>query len=170
MYRKARHLVGQRADAEDLVQETCLRAFCALSQIRDPERVQSWLLSILRTTFLRKWTEDPYRRHVICAVGVPEAAADAAGVALELERYTIRQDVRRAVVQLPLVYREIVVLSDVAGCSYRELQGLLGLRPGTVMSRLHRGRRLLRDALSDYRAIAVKAASGGRRSGPRRAA
>ncbi len=156
LYRAAVRLAGQRADAEDLVQETCLRAFGAIGQLADVGSCKAWLFRILRTTYLRRWGEDPYRRHVLNLADLEPALADLREVAYD--RYEndaayarlVGGDIRRAIAGLPLPYREAIVLAHVAGFSYREMARILDIPLGTVMSRLYRGRRMLRVSLREY--------------------
>lgn len=156
LYRAALRLAGQKADAEDLVQETCLRAFAAIDQLRNVESCKAWLFKILRSTYLRQWGEDPYRTRVIAVEDLESTLADMMEVLHDPYEsdppyvHLVGVDIRKAVLALPLPYREAVVLADVAGFSYREMAQILGVALGTVMSRLYRGRRMLRAALRDY--------------------
>lgn len=156
LYRAAVRLSGQVTDAEDLVQETCLKAFTAIGQLRDVSGAKPWLFKILRTTYLRRWGEDPYRRHVLNVRDMESALADFREILYD--RYEnnsayarlVGTEIRAAIAALPLPYREAVVLADVAKFSYREVGRILEVPLGTVMSRLYRGRRMLRATLRDY--------------------
>ena len=147
LYRAARRLVG-RVDAADLVQDTCLRAFGALDQLRHPEAARAWVFSILRSVFLRnaaRW--DPVRP----TGREPDAApAPEHGQALSSDsplQGALIEEARLATQRLPIAFREVVVLVHIGGFSYLEVAGILGVPVGTVMSRLWRARRLLRAAL-----------------------
>jgi RNA polymerase sigma-70 factor (ECF subfamily) len=154
LYRLAVRLTGRTQDAEDLVQETYVKALRAFPSLRDPARVRPWLAQILT-------------RLVIDRHRVPEREL-AVGDLAELDRFslydliwdedpfpysdTLHQDflarfpdddVRRALLALPEVYRIPLVLLYVEDLSYRELAETLGWPVGTVMSRLHRGRKIL---------------------------
>lgn len=156
LYRAALRLTGQVADAEDLVQETCLRAFAAIGQLRDASSSKAWLFKILRTTYLRRWGEDPYRQNALSLADMESALVDLREVAYD--RYEndtayarlAGADIRRAIAALPLPYREAIVLAHGAGFSYREMARILDIPLGTVMSRLYRGRRMLRASLREY--------------------
>ncbi len=156
LYRSALRLAGRVADAEDLVQETCLKAFAAIGQVKDVGSSKAWLFKILRTTYLRRWVEDPYRRHVLNLADLESALVDLREVAYD--RYEndtayarlVGADIRRAIAALPLPYREAIVLAHGAGFSYREMARILDIPLGTVMSRLYRGRRMLRASLREY--------------------
>jgi len=156
LYRAALRLAGQKADAEDLVQESCLRAFAAISQLRDVETCKAWLFKILRSTYLRKWGEDPYRAK---GMGVEELDSVLEDFRQSLHNpnerdplygHVVGVEIRRAISALPLPYREAVILADVARFAYREMAQILEVPLGTVMSRLYRGRRMLQTTLRDY--------------------
>jgi RNA polymerase sigma-70 factor (ECF subfamily) len=148
LYRAARRLVG-RVDAADLVQDTCLRAFGALDQLRHPEAARAWVFSILRSVFLRdaaRW--DPVRPtgREPDASPAPEHGQQALSSDSPLQGALI-EEARLATQRLPVAFREVVVLVHIGGFSYLEVAGILGVPVGTVMSRLWRARRLLRAAL-----------------------
>jgi RNA polymerase sigma-70 factor (ECF subfamily) len=148
LYRAARRLVG-RVDAADLVQDTCLRAFGALDQLRHPEAARAWVFSILRSVFLRdaaRW--DPVRPtgREPDASPAPEHGHQALSSDSPLQGALI-EEARLATQRLPIAFREVVVLVHIGGFSYLEVAGILGVPVGTVMSRLWRARRLLRAAL-----------------------
>ena len=156
LYRAAIRLAGQEADAEDLVQESCLRAFAAIDQLRDVESCRAWLFKILRSTYLRQWGEDPYRQRVVRIEDLESTLADMNDVLQDPYEsdppyvHFVGVEVRKAISALPLPYREAVVLADVVRFTYREMSQILEIPSGTVMSRLYRGRRMLRAALRDY--------------------
>ena len=151
LYCTALRLVGKPQDAEDLVQETCLRAFRALAQLREPAAAKVWVFTVLRSVFLRRAERDVPGRTI--SVDDPDTLTYAS-LALPWSadtslRDAVLDDVREAVVKLPLVYREPVLLAHVAGFSYREMADILEVPVGTVMSRLFRARRLLRQMLAE---------------------
>jgi len=156
LYRAAVRLAGQKADAEDLVQESCLRAFGAIDQLRNVESCKAWLFKILRSTYIRQWREDPYRGRVVGVEDLESTLTDMAEVLQDpyesdpLYVHVVGVEVRKAISTLPLPYREAIVLADVARFTYREMARILEVPLGTVMSRLYRGRRMLRAALGDY--------------------
>ncbi len=142
----AYRLTRNAADAEDLVQETYLRAFRAFSGYTPDTNIRAWLFTILhraRTDALRKMGRSPR---------LVELATEGPAVAPTQEALAGGQgDVVRALEALPEVFRAAVLLRDVQDFSYGEIAGILGIPIGTVMSRIHRGRTLLRRALGDTR-------------------
>lgn len=155
LYRAALRLTGKAADAEDLVQETCLRAFRALDRLRDGRAARSWAFAILRSVFLRE-VERQGRRPEPVNLEDLEASLLRPGEALRdlYEHYSLcsdrlRDEVGEAILKLPLPYREALVLAHVGGFSYREMARILGIPMGTVMSRLFRARRMLRALLRE---------------------
>lgn len=155
LYRAALRLTGKAPEAEDLVQETCLRAFRALDQLRHPGAARAWVFAILRSVFLRE-VERRARRPEPVNLEDLEASCLRPGEALRdlYEHYSLRPDrlrheVREAVLRLPLAYREALILAHVGGFSYREMARILAVPLGTVMSRLFRARRMLRAFLRE---------------------
>jgi RNA polymerase sigma-70 factor (ECF subfamily) len=154
LYRAALRLSRSAPDAEDLVQETCLRAFQALEQLRHPGAAKVWVFAILRSVFLRQ-AERQAARPARVSVEDPDgfAVAEDALRAAHDEgsplRVTLLQEIREAMLKLPLPYREAVVLAHIGGFSYREMAQILEVPVGTVMSRLFRGRRMLRASLQE---------------------
>ena len=131
----ARHLTGERTDAEDLVQDTLVRAYRALCRF-DGRHPRAWLLTILRNAYYK----DARRRRPRPTVLVPSDDDHADEVAFD-------DALARALATLPTARRDVVVLVDVEGFTYAEASAALGVPVGTVMSRLHRARRKLREQL-----------------------
>ncbi|MCK5798439.1 MAG: sigma-70 family RNA polymerase sigma factor [Deltaproteobacteria bacterium] len=140
-------------DADDLVQETLLRAYAAWQSFRSGTNSRAWLLRILTNNFINQ-----YRRHTkerrwrardepLVSLGRRRAAADPEGVLMER---LLGDEVQEALAALSPEYRQVVILADLKGLSYREVADRLGCPMGTVMSRLHRGRRKLSLALESY--------------------
>jgi RNA polymerase sigma-70 factor (ECF subfamily) len=153
LYRLALHLARNPADAEDLVQETFVRALRAWGGFAGGTDLRAWLLRILRNTFLDR--ERSARRHPVEG-GLDEAAAgaDLAGETGDREPEQLRRllatDVQEALRELPEEVRTLVLL-DLEGLSEAELSLVLGCPAGTVKSRLWRARARLRRRLADYR-------------------
>jgi RNA polymerase sigma-70 factor, ECF subfamily len=147
LYTVAYRLTGNREDAEDLVQEVLLRVRRGLETYR-PGSMQGWLSRIATNAFV-----DDVRRRARRPVDLlpadpdwvlpPSAAADDA-----LAAEVLPEDVQQALDRLPEDFRVAVVLCDVAGLPYQEISQALDVPVGTVRSRIHRGRALLREALS----------------------
>jgi RNA polymerase sigma-70 factor (ECF subfamily) len=157
LYGTALRLTGQQTDAEDLVQETCVRAFKALDQLRHVAAAKVWVFSILRAVFLRQVERAPARGALVSLEDIDallltpgEALHDAYESFLPM-RQTLLQETRQAILKLPLPYREAVILAHIGGFSYREMAKILAVPTGTVMSRLFRGRRMLRAYLGERR-------------------
>lgn len=142
--RTALRLARNVADAEDLVQETFLRACRSFETYTPGTDIRGWLFTILyraRTDGYRRAARRPQTVGTLepdhfAAAACFDGAADA------------RRDVARGLAHVPPVFRDAVVLRDVHEMSYDEVARVLGVPVGTVMSRLHRGRKLLRQALS----------------------
>jgi RNA polymerase sigma-70 factor (ECF subfamily) len=156
LYRTALRLTRNRAEAEDVVQETCLRAFRAFDRFDPGSNCRAWLFTILRNVFLNR--QRGRDREVGAADDVLAAetgyatmlGSPASNPEEEFFQTVLHGDVDRALNALPLVYREAVMLADLEGLSYREMCDVLGCPVGTVMSRLARGRRLLQRSLAGF--------------------
>jgi RNA polymerase sigma-70 factor (ECF subfamily) len=137
-------LCHDRTTAEDLVQETYLRALSARRKPPPEENLRGWLFTILHNV----WRNEVRRRRpapLDDAVDVLAAPGD--GPAETLRRNEERQQVRRAIAELPDTFRAVVLLRCVEGFSYRDVAAIVGCPAGTVMSRLSRARALLRKSL-----------------------
>lgn len=154
LYRVALRLTGEAAAAEDLVQETVLKALRAWGQFRQGTNARGWLLTILRNTFI-----NDYRRRrrtpVTVDLEVAESAAlvhEHAGADPEGEFFRVLVDDRivAAIDALPEEFREVVTLSDIEGLGYAQIAETLDVPVGTVKSRLSRARRQLQATLLDY--------------------
>jgi RNA polymerase sigma-70 factor (ECF subfamily) len=150
-YNLARWLTRNDSDAQDVVQDAYLRAFRAFDGLRG-DAMRPWLLAIVRNASL-SWLAQRHRGRELSydedLHGDKDADGDAAAQALDPQVLLMRaQDKRRldaAIDSLPLAFREVIVLRELQECSYEEIVRILGVPPGTVMSRLARGRaRLLR--------------------------
>jgi RNA polymerase sigma-70 factor (ECF subfamily) len=157
LYRSALWLTQNRAEAEDLVQEACLRAFRNFHRFNPGTNCRAWLLTILRNIFLnrrRRAEREVLEEDAVVWESSPESATLLASGSdnpeEELLQTLLHGDVDRALRGLPLAFREAVVLADLEGLSYKEVAQVLGCPIGTVMSRLSRGRHLLRQALGRF--------------------
>jgi len=152
LYRAALRLTGNAAEAQDLTQDTCLRAFERLDQLRSPAAARVWVFTILRSIFLRR-IERQSRTVDVQIIDSPlletsEVLQDTYE-ALRPIQETPLGEVREALGRLPLPFREPLVLAHVGGFSYKEISEILAIPLGTVMSRLFRARRLLRSELRE---------------------
>ncbi|MHC4712888.1 MAG: RNA polymerase sigma factor [Planctomycetota bacterium] len=142
--RLAYGLVGERAAAEDVVQETFAAAFSGMRGYRGEATVRTWLIAILARQAGRHRRRERLRRHRPIDRELTHAGIDP-------EKSTeLRLDLATVLEGLDERYRRVIVLREVEGLSYEEIANALGLPRGTVESRLHRARAALREALKDY--------------------
>jgi RNA polymerase sigma-70 factor, ECF subfamily len=140
-------------EAEDLVQETCLRALRAIDGLRAEGSVKSWLFTILRNIWLNQLRQRRTAPELVELDADENATYEPADLTQDphtgLVNKVEREQVRAAIQQLPAEFREIIVLREYEELSYQEIAALLDCPPGTVMSRLARARSKLRDLLSE---------------------
>jgi RNA polymerase sigma-70 factor (ECF subfamily) len=160
LYRTALGLTRVPADAEDLVQETYLKAFRAADRFAPGTNLRAWLFTILHNT-ARNRARDRARDIVAIDSETVERAADAhVDGAMDtpeslLLRATIAPELQAAVDALPDMFRQAVWLRDVEEFSYAEIANMMDIPIGTVMSRISRGRRLLVDKLQHLKPVNV---------------
>ena len=151
-------------DAEDLVQESLLRAYRFWDTFERGSNCRAWLLRILTNTYINEYQRRRRQREILDAATTEQGAVDGVLVhegseaqrhpeAVMLDR-SVSDDVQRALDALPADFRTAVVLCDVEGLSYKEIADVMDCPVGTVMSRLFRGRRLLEASLRSYAAAA----------------
>lgn len=159
LYAVALRLTRNPADAEDLTQNTFVKALRFHDKFKEGTYIKAWLLTILRNTFINEYRRKS-RRPIEVELSGLEAAPDSlpdAETTFKLN-HGQREDllelvddpVRKAVEELPDDFREAVIMADLEDMSYKEIADIMKCPLGTVMSRLYRGRKLLRDALEDY--------------------
>jgi RNA polymerase sigma-70 factor, ECF subfamily len=146
----AMYLTGNRADAEDAVQEAILRAVRYFSTLRD-EDARAWFLTIVRRVcFTAYRTDRPQGADMISIDTVgPQLVDNREQPDIAADRLQVQQRVRAAVDQLPPLLREAIVLRELQSCSYAEVAAVTEVPIGTVMSRLSRARARLASLLSD---------------------
>ena len=156
VYRVARHLVGSRDEAEDLVQETYARAFRSWRSFQPGTNLRAWLLRILtnlnidrgrrqqRTPDMQPLEEGDYFLYN----RLEEANEGMTGEEHVVERLS-QNDVVQALAEVPHDFRDVVVLVDIGDFTYADAAQILDIPIGTVMSRLHRGRRILKRAMAE---------------------
>jgi RNA polymerase sigma-70 factor (ECF subfamily) len=169
LYRTARRLTRSTADAEDLVQETYLKAFRAADQFEPGTNLRAWLFTILHNT-ARNRARDRSRDVVAVDSELVDQAADApppaSGASVDIDtpesallRDTLTPELQAAIDALPENFREAVWLRDVEEFSYAEIARMLSIPNGTVMSRISRGRHLLFERLRPSRVPALSTKS-----------
>jgi RNA polymerase sigma-70 factor (ECF subfamily) len=161
LYSAAMRLTHNPSDAEDLVQETYLKAYRAYGGFREGTYLKAWLYKILTNTFINSYrakrrrpeeseldeVEDLYLYRRLAQSEAADAGYSAEDRALERITDT---EVKQAIEALPESFRIPVILADVEGFSYKEIAEITEVPIGTVMSRLHRGRKALQKALAEY--------------------
>lgn len=162
IYNFAYWLVRNRADAEDLVQEAYLKALRGFTSFQPGSNFRAWIFQILRNTFLSARAKTHRRETVTFSAEevLPELAASTVSAESILFERSRLDAIRSAIEQLPVIFREVLLLCDVEEASYQEIAEILSIPIGTVMSRLSRARKAVRESLaSDQRGVQRKLVS-----------
>ncbi|UCC84442.1 MAG: sigma-70 family RNA polymerase sigma factor [Gemmatimonadota bacterium] len=154
VFRFATMLSGDPVHAEDLVQETMLRAFRSWDRFRSGTNARAWLFTILRNVFISDYRRNRRKDQAVDLSEVEEITLvepmEGKDPEARLLHHLIDSEVLECIGQLPDVYRATLLLSDVEGLSYEEVAKVLDLPLGTVKSRLFRARQILQRQLHDY--------------------
>ena len=161
LYSAAMRMTRNRADAEDLVQETYLKAYRAYDSFEEGTNLKAWLYRILTNTYINKYRKESRRPsevdlgavedlYLYRRMGSEETAEAARTTEDRVLDSLVESDIKKAVESLPENFRLPVLLADLEGFSYKEIAEILDIPIGTVMSRLHRGRKAMQKVLWDY--------------------
>ncbi|MEI6649496.1 MAG: sigma-70 family RNA polymerase sigma factor [Actinomycetes bacterium] len=158
LYSAALRYTKNQHDAQDLVQDTFAKAFTSFHQFEPGTNLKAWLYRILTTTFINSYRKA--QRQPQIASGeledwqIAAASSHTSDQGKSAEDEVLENlpdgDIKRALAAIPEEFRMAVYLADVEGFSYKEIGDIVGVPTGTVMSRLHRGRKLLRASLAEY--------------------
>ncbi|HXY84621.1 MAG TPA: sigma-70 family RNA polymerase sigma factor [Gaiellaceae bacterium] len=156
VYRVARHLVGSREEAEDLMQETYARAFRSWRSFQPGTNLRAWLLRILTNLNIdrgrklqRTPDQQPLEEGDYFLYNKLEESGDGLSDEDRVVQRLSQQDVVQALSEVPHDFRDVIVLVDLGDFSYADAAQILDIPIGTVMSRLHRGRRILKKAMAE---------------------
>jgi RNA polymerase sigma-70 factor (ECF subfamily) len=161
LYTAALRMTRNPADAEDLVQETFLKAYRAFGSYQEGTNLRAWLYKILTNTFINNYraakrrperadVEDVEDLYLYRRLGDLQAQGTGRSAEDEVLEHFTDDEVKQAIESLPEAYRIAVLLADVEGFSYKEIAEITDVPIGTVMSRIHRGRKALQKALHDF--------------------
>ena len=161
LYSAALRMTRNPADAEDLVQETFLKAYSAFASFSEGTNLKAWLYRILTNTYINKYRKDSRRPNEVDLGDVEDlylyrriGSEDTAEASRTTEDRVldnlVESDIKTAVEELPENFRLPVILADLEGFSYKEIAEILDIPIGTVMSRLHRGRKAMQKRLWEF--------------------
>ena len=158
LYAAAMRYTRNPEDAQDLVQDTYAKAYTSFHQFEPGTNLKAWLYRVLTTTFINNYRKDQRRPQTSDSEledwQLAEASSHTSDQGKSTEDVVLENlpdsDIKNALAQIPEEFRMVVYLADVEGFSYKEIAEIVGVPTGTVMSRLHRGRKQLREKLTDY--------------------
>ena len=158
LYAAAMRYTKNPEDAQDLVQDTYAKAYTSFHQFEPGTNLKAWLYRVLTTTFINTYRKDQRRPQTSDSEledwQIAEASSHTSDQGKSTEDVVLENlpdsDIKTALAEIPEEFRMAVFLADVEGFSYKEIAEIVGVPAGTVMSRLHRGRKQLREKLTDY--------------------
>ena len=158
LYAAAMRYTKNPEDAQDLVQDTYAKAYTSFHQFEPGTNLKAWLYRVLTTTFINTYRKDQRRPQTSDSEledwQIAEASSHTSDQGKSSEDVVLESlpdsDIKNALAEIPEEFRMAVYLADVEGFSYKEIAEIVGVPAGTVMSRLHRGRKQLREKLTDY--------------------
>ena len=158
LYAAAMRYTKNPEDAQDLVQDTYAKAYTSFHQFEPGTNLKAWLYRVLTTTFINTYRKDQRRPQTSDSEledwQIAEASSHTSDQGKSTEDVVLENlpdsYIKNALAEIPEEFRMAVFLADVEGFSYKEIAEIVGVPAGTVMSRLHRGRKQLREKLTDY--------------------
>lgn len=158
LYAAALRYTKNPEDAQDLVQDTYAKAYTSFHQFEPGTNLKAWLYRVLTTTFINTYRKEQRRPQTSDSEledwQIAEASSHTSDQGKSTEDVVLENlpdsDIKKALAEIPEEFRMVVYLADVEGFAYKEIAEIVGVPAGTVMSRLHRGRKQLREKLTDY--------------------
>lgn len=157
LYNYALRMTNNSADADDLVQETFLKAFRFWDKYEKGTNIRAWLFRIMKNSYINRYRRESKEPNTVDYEEVQnfyntirDEAADSSDLQESMFGHLLDDDIAHAISRLPEDFRTVVILCDIESLTYEEIAEFLAVPLGTVRSRLHRGRSLLRAGLLDY--------------------
>lgn len=157
LYNYAVRMTGSPDDAEDLVQETYLKAYRFWDKYEKGTNIRAWLFRIMRNSYINRYRKETKELETVdyeeiqnYYTSIRDNASDEHDLQQKMYGAALSDNVARALASLPEDFRTTVILSDIEGCTYEEIAEFVDVPIGTVRSRLHRGRKLLQAKLFEY--------------------
>ncbi len=157
LYNYALRMTYNSADAEDLVQETFLKAFRFWDSYEKGTNIRAWLFRIMKNAYINRYRKEKKEPETVeyeevenFYNSIRESVSESSDLQETLYNNLLEDDVATAIAELPEDFRTVVILCDIEGLTYEEVAEFVDCPIGTVRSRLHRGRKMLRAKLLDY--------------------
>jgi RNA polymerase sigma-70 factor (ECF subfamily) len=157
LYSFARHLTGNPNDADDLVQDTFLKAYKFWDKYEKGTNIRAWLFRIMKNSYINRYRKEVKEPNLVdfdeiqeFYTSLKEVTNDEQDLEAKIFSGILDDDVSKALDSLPPDFKTVVILCDIEGLSYEEIADFIDIPVGTVRSRLHRGRKMLQSHLFDY--------------------